>query len=52
MRFSRFTTVVACEVFPRAVRMPRAFSAAAIPRIEVMPAAWISRTIGRVFAAY
>jgi hypothetical protein len=28
--------------------MPRAFNAAAIPRIEVMPAAWISRTIERV----
>jgi len=50
-RASRFRTVLSCQAPPRAVRMPRAFSAAAIARCVVAPAASIWRTIGNTFAA-
>jgi metal-dependent hydrolase (beta-lactamase superfamily II) len=47
---SRFLTVELCQTPPRAVRMPRAFSAAAMARCVVVPAASICRTIGSTFA--
>ena len=50
-RVSRLYTVLACHSPPRAVRIPRAFSAMAIARNVFAPEPWISRTIGRTFAA-
>jgi hypothetical protein len=50
-RASRFRTVEWCHSLPRAVRMLRAFSAAAIARTVTTPAARGPHTTGRTFAA-
>jgi hypothetical protein len=44
-------TDLACHRPPRAVAMPRAFSASAICRNVVAPAFWASRMMGRTLAA-
>ena len=46
-----FLTVDTCQRPPRAVGMPRAFRAFAIPPKLVMPDAWIARITGSTFAA-
>jgi hypothetical protein len=50
-RASRFRTVESCQVPARALRIPRSFSAAAMARCVVAPAASICRTIGSKFPA-
>jgi len=50
-RASKFHTVLPCQSPPRAVLIPRRFSASAIARTVVAPVASMSRTIGSKFAA-
>jgi hypothetical protein len=50
-RASRFRTVVRCHWPPRAVLIPRAFSASAIARSPCTPLASSCRMIGSTFAA-
>jgi hypothetical protein len=50
-RASRLLTVIACHRPPRAVAIPRAFSASAVARRDLAPAFCIPRMIGSTFAA-